>query len=449
MKAEVAPVASKADFWPRALAGHDRVTTLPLAAWAIIALLNFGSQIVLRRNLVPGEFGTCNAALGALNVMIVPLLAFTHAVAHFGEAPGDAIARDETRKAMIRSARLLATETLTWIWALCSSFLLFALLFLIGIPRFSEQFFAFLTLLMAIGGIMSWTLCQTQNRLRLWAGLAVAAALARLVTGAALASQEPWAESGLAALFLAGFITLAPAMRARESDWLARWQACRAVLNRDFLLYTAAALSVLLGLSLFANADRIAAQHGFGIPRDTNLGSVVDFDAFDAYQTAALLSRALLWGTQPLLWIWFSDRVKLSRTTPATLTFFWIYLAAVAIGIVVLSISSQPLCDLFCGHHLAALHNLTTAQLAATFVPSLALAMLPLALLQALGIFSLASRRYPECFTLGGCSLAYALILFLFGRQPGTMIACMFGTGVVSLMAVLFIGVARWGRKQP
>ena len=69
--------------------------------------------------------------------------------------------------------------------------------------------------------------------------------------------------------------------------------------------------------------------------------------------------------------------------------------------------------------------------------------------LQALGVFSLASRRYHECFVLGGCGVGYTLLLYLAGRQPQLMPAYMFGGGLVSLMVVLFVGVVRWGRKQP
>jgi hypothetical protein len=90
-----------------------------------------------------------------------------------------------------------------------------------------------------------------------------------------------------------------------------------------------------------------------------------------------------------------------------------------------------------------------TFELTSHLVPSLAATMIPLGLLQALGVFSLASRRYPECFVLGGCSVGYTLLLYLAGRQPQLMPAYMFGAGLVCLMAVLFVGVVRWGRKQP
>jgi len=75
--------------------------------------------------------------------------------------------------------------------------------------------------------------------------------------------------------------------------------------------------------------------------------------------------------------------------------------------------------------------------------------MIPLGLLQGIGMFSLASRRYPECFVFGVCSIGYAVVLYLAGRNPQIMPAYMFGGSLVSLMAVLFVGVVRWGRKQP
>jgi hypothetical protein len=167
---------------------------------------------------------------------------------------------------------------------------------------------------------------------------------------------------------------------------------------------------------------------------------MVNWARFDAYQTAGLLGRGILWGTQPLLWILFAQRAPLARTTPASLTFFWIYLGALLGGALLLGCLAKPLSAIFCG---------TDFQLTAFFVPSFAAVMIALGLLQGLGIFSLASRRYPECFVLGVFSVGYTLLLYFTGRQPQLMPVYMFGGGLVSLMAVLFVGVVRWGRKQP
>jgi hypothetical protein len=240
---------------------------------------------------------------------------------------------------------------------------------------------------------------------------------------------------------VAGFVTLTPALRARGVDMAGRLKTCRDVFDRDFLLFAGATLSVLLGIYLFTNADRIVSLGWMnrlaGRVMDPSVGTQT---GFDHYQAAGLLGRGLLWGTQPLLWILFAQRSRLDRTTPASLTFFWIYAGVLLLGAILLGFLAQPLSRLFCGPNF---------QSTARLVPSLAAAMVPLGLLQALGIFSLASRRYHECFVLGGCAAGYALLLYFAGRQPQLMPAYMFGGGLVSSMIVLFVGIVRWGRKQP
>ena len=145
----------------------------------------------------------------------------------------------------------------------------------------------------------------------------------------------------------------------------------------------------------------------------------------------------MLWGTQPLLWIFYARRGPLAKTTPAALTPFWIYLGALVGGVIALSLLSRAWA---LGGALPFLQE---------FGPTFAIVMLPLGILQGFGIFCLASRRYPECFTFGGCSVAYALMLALFGHRPEIMLPYMFGMALVSVMLVLFVGVVRWGRKQP
>jgi len=437
MNVDTLPAAKEPGLFRRGLFIYQKETGQSLAGWALIALLNFIAQIVFRRELAPGEFGTLNTALGLIGLMTVPLLAVNQAFTHYlarAHAP-----EQSARIESLRAAALLVTETFAWIWGAVSLLLMFLLVSLLDLPRFSLQLFTLLNVLIALGGLVSWAACRGGNQLRLWAWLLAAAALTRVLAGAGLAGREPWAESGLAAFLLAGFITLTPALRSREADTAMRLKACRAILDRDFLLCASATFSVLLALFLFSSADRIVAQSWFGVANNNNMG-LVNWDVFDAYQTAGLLGRALLWGTQPLLWILFAERSRVDRTRAASLTFFWIYLGALLLGAILVGCLAQPLSRLFCGSNF---------QSTAFFVPSFAAVMVPLGLLQGLGIFSLASRRYPECFVLGGCGVGYTLLLDFAGRQPQLMPAYMFGGGLVSLMVVLFVGVVRWGRKQP
>jgi hypothetical protein len=437
MKSDAASVATASGLFHRALATYQQQTGQTFALWAVVALLNLTAQIILRRELQPGEFGTLNSALGMVGLMTVPLLAVHLAFTLYLKQarPPEEMPRIEA----LRAAAFLATETFGWVWGGLSVVLIFLLLPLLDLPRFSLQLFTLMNVLVALGGILSRAICRGENRLRLWALLLLIAALSRTLVGAWLGALEPWAESGLAALLLAGFITLAPVLGGREVEPALRWQACRTALDRDFLIHAGATFSVLMGVFLFSSADRIAGQHWLGVAVNNNLG-LIDWPTFDAYQTAGLLGRSLLWGTQPLLWILFAHRSPLNRTTTASLHFFWVYLGVLVVGALLLGCLSQPLSHLFVGAHF---------QATAHFVPSFAAVMVLLGLLQGIGIFALASRRHPECFLFGACGMGYAVLLYLAGRQPQLILAYMFGSGLVALMIILFLGVVRWGRKQP
>ncbi len=436
MKGDAAPAAQGAGFVAAALASY-RENGQSLAWWALIALLNFVAQVIFRHEMRPGEFGTFNTTLGVIGLMTVPAFALHLAFTHYLARPHADTER--TRIENLRTSAFVATETFVWAWGGLCAVLVFLVLPLLDLPRFSLRLFTLMNVLVAVGGVVGNAWYERGERRRIWTILLVSAAAVRVLAGAGLASVEPWAESALAAVLIAGFITLTPALQARDTTPSARWSACRALLDRDFLLCTGATFSVLLALFLFSNADRIVAQSWFGVATNNNLG-IVNWPLFDAYQTAGLLARALLWGTQPLLWILFARRSRLAKTNAASLTFWWIYLGALFLGAIGLGFLAHPLSELFCGPNFQ-----TTAQ----FVPSLAAAMIPLGLLQGLGVFGLASRRYPECFVFGACSIGYTLLLYLTARQPQLVPAYMFGGGLVSLMAVLFIGVVRWGRKQP
>jgi hypothetical protein len=437
MNADAAPAANPSIGLRGVLSVYRKETGQSLVVWALVALCNGLLQIILRREMNAGEFGTLNTALGVIGLMIVPMQAVNAAFAfYFARAhPVDKSAAIET----LRAAAPAVTETFAWTWSAISAVAIFILLPVLHLPRFSLELFTLLNVLVALGGLVAEAISGNGRQLRLWAGLLIAAALTRLLAGAGLARLEPMAESGLAALLLAGFVTLTPALRSREIDAKTRLKACRDVLDGDFLLYAGATLSVLLGLFLFSSADRIIAQSWFGSAMNNNMG-LVNWDQFDAYQTAGLMGRSLLWGTQPLLWMLFAQRSRLEKTRAVSLTYFWIHLGALVVGAFLLVLLNQPLCRLFCGANF---------QSTALFVPTFAAVMVLLGLLQALGVFALASRRYQECFVFGACSIGYAAVLFIAGRQPQSMLPFMFGSALIALMIVLFVGVVRWGRKQP
>ena len=195
---------------------------------------------------------------------------------------------------------------------------------------------------------------------------------------------------------------------------------------------------MVLALFLFSSADRIVAQSWFGRSDNNNMGWV-DWPALDGYQTCRRLA-ALLWGTQPVAVYFFMQRSRLNHTTRASLKYFWIYLGVLLAGAVLFTLLGRPLSWLFCGGDSPLTYKL---------IPMFAIAMTLLGIVQGVGMFALASRRYPECFILGGCSIGYVLLLYIEGKQPVMMLTEMFGGALFSLLLVLFVGVVRWGRKQP
>jgi len=444
MNTAVAPAAKDAGFFRRAVQCYENQTGQPALAWLLVALANFAFQGLLyyemhsAREETQGEFGTLNAAVGIIGLWTVPLLAVHHALHFYSMRPQatGADALDET----LRSSSVTVIETTAWIWGGFCCLLTLISLPLPSLPRSSLQLFALVNVLVALGSVLGQTVCENENRHRFWISLFVAAAFARVVVASIFTAFEPWAEAGLTVSLVAGFITLAPAFRSRSVDWLARINACRAIYDRDFLLFAGAALSIFTGLYLFTNADRIVSLTWVdAVPKaSVMMGADITKSDFDTYQATGLLGRALLWGTQPLLWILYAQRARLARTTIPSLVFFWIYLGALIAGAFLLGSLTQtwgPISVLI--------------QSAPKFGPTFAAVMIPLGLLQGLGIFSLASRRYPECFVLGGCSVIYTFVLILMGRHPEFMLPYMFGASIISIMAVLFVGIVRWGRKQP
>jgi hypothetical protein len=437
MNAAAAPATPDVGFVSRSASAFKESTGQSILVWLGIAVANVAFQILLFRNLFyqsPGEFGLLTTAFGIVGLLTVPLLALLSASLLYPSSPQ--ANGPNHRLDAIRASAVTAIETAAWIWAAVCVLLIFLPSPLPSLARFPLQILALMNVLIGLGAIVGRSVCENDNP-KVWATLLIAAALVRVVLGGWLTSIEPWAEAGLTVSLLAGFITLAPALRSHEIAFHERVKACRTLLDHEFLLYAGATLSVLLGLYLFTNADRILAitWPGIGLASAPVIGPTVKPVEFDQYQAAGLLARSVLWGTQPFLWIHFAQRARLKKTTPFSLTFFWIYLAALALGALAFGGLTQS-------------HPGSSAPTGG-FGPTFAAAVIPLGFLQGIGFFSLASRRYHECFVLGGCGVAYTVVLYLFGRKPELMLPYMFGSGVVSLMIVLFVGIARWGRKQP
>jgi hypothetical protein len=411
--------------FPRALAGYHRETGRSLFFWATLALLSLATQIIFRRNLQPGEFATLNTLLAVVGLAAVPIIALRQALAHFSSGEG----MNDAREALL--------QNFTLAWAFICALAVLPALDLLELPRFSLEIWTLLNVFLALGAVFTADLFAQQGRRKTWAFLFLFAGVIQLLFVWLLTTSEPWAETGLAAGTVAGLILVAPLFR--QPRFVLKPAKARELLrDREFRRYLIATCCIVVGTFLFTNADRIVAQAWFGEPVDNNMG-VVHWGLFDGYQTAGLLGRSLLWGTQPILLLLLARRAGQKHTAADVRKLCWFYLGTLVIGAIFLHQLTQPLSRLFGG---------ANQDITAYFIPGFAFAMIPLGLLQGLGVFALASRRYPECFTFGAASLAYTLLLALVGT-PQLIQSYMFGGGLVALFLLLFLGVVRWGRIQP
>jgi hypothetical protein len=408
----------------------------------VIAALTVLTQIVLRRELAPGEFGTVNALFGLALVLLVPFAALS------------AVLRRELNAANASNLYLPLLNRSALGWSLICLVVLFVALPPMKLPRVSLQFFMLTTVgagLLAICG-------RPATPARWCAFIGSGAALLRLVASGWFGMEWPSAESGLGALLLAGLLAGLPALRDQpDTPITGAWKTFR-----PSLVPALAAISVALALALFTNADRIAAQPNLGaadpgamvnMPTDAAGNALVDYGKFDAYQAAGLCDRWILWGLLPMLALHYAQRSGLKRTTYASLRWFWIYLGALLFGMLCLVYSGNFADYLFnppfqgvTFHTRPPVHSYGQI---GVLLPQLSVAFFLLGLLQGIAIFTLASRRYVECFVLAACSLAYTAFVFHAGHQAQLLPGVMAGGALISLMLVLFVGVVRYARTHP
>ncbi len=190
---KVAPVKSSAPV--STLAHFESETGLSLPFWLAIAFLNFLAQIIFRRELAPGAFGTLNTALAVAGLFLVPALALQQAFAQYLKRTH--IPERRERLQLLRDAAPEVVQDFCWFGAIASFVLLPVLLPLLGLRHFSTCLLTILYVAVAIISVGSASICQAKNQLRFWFWLFASAAFIRVVLGAVLAWWEPSATGAL------------------------------------------------------------------------------------------------------------------------------------------------------------------------------------------------------------------------------------------------------------
>lgn len=399
-----------------------------LQSGAILAMVGFltqgihyGFQMIVSPLLArtDGEFGRMTSTIIFIGYLGLPLTIATQAVTHY-------IARfhfsgeDARLHALLAGCRKFLLH-ITIFGSVVAILLVKPLGHYFGIPRTSLTLIA---LVCVLGGLWSSyvvAICQGLGWFKRLALIGLLAAVLRVAFGLPVTLEWPVAESAV----LASVVMLLPNLilifwkkefpkpvGAAESPW-----------NREFVQFVIVSAACMLGSSCFSTADQLVASKYFTDSYPVPL---------DAYSAAGVLARALPTTAGPLLVVLFTHRSgrKHHDGLGDQLKLFGLYALGLIFGAVMLYLLRN-----FCLH---LLHR--DKPLAAGMVGHLATTMVFAGLIQALGMWSLASRWLKVSLLYGVLGLAYWLTLLCTGLTPPDLLHVM----PIALGVALAIMLVAW-----
>ena len=377
---------------------------LSLASF-VAGLGNFVFQAIIGHQLkASGEYGLVNTTLGYVGLLSLPLAIATTAITHY-------IARFNYHGDDARLQGLLA-GCRTFLFRLTLAGSLLALVLAKPLSDFLHYrpgltFAALACVLAGLWGGLATALCQGLSWFKRLALIGLLGVGLRLAFGGLVAVQFPAAE----------WAVLASAVAALANLILLYW--------RKDLVRPAEPASPW---DCFTQGDLLVAQRFFSGPD------------LDAYTSAGIFARALPMTVGPLLVVLFTHR-STAHTGGALreqLKLIGLYAAGLICGLIGLLLM-KTFCLKIIGRN--------TPE-AAAMVGPLATTMVAVGLLQALGMWALASRWVKISLLYGALGLAYWLTLFAFGKSPNELLFVMppaAGTAFVVLF-VMWLGAMRAGK---
>ncbi|HZF00688.1 MAG TPA: hypothetical protein VE344_02220 [Methylomirabilota bacterium] len=366
----------------------------------LTGLGNFGFQAIIGRQLKEsGQFGLTNTTLGFVQLLGLPMsfaiIAVTHYIARFHFSGDDA--------------------RLQGLFAGCRKFLfhltiggsISAVLLLKPLSDFFHfppglMLAALCCVLMGFWGAFATALCQGLGWFKRLAFIGFFAVCLRLMFGGLVTIKIPTAETAVLAsafMLLSNLILLFWRKDlARKAEPVSPW-------NAEFVQYLIVAAAFAGGTYCFTQGDLLVAQRYFLHAE------------LDPYTAAGVFARALPITVGPMLTVLFTHRSSQHhgdalREQLKLLGLYTLGLGCGAVGLLMLRI--------FC---LTLLHKYTPE--AANMIMPLAITMLSVGLLQALGMWSLASRWIKISLLYGALGLAYWLALLTFGKSPESLLHIM------------------------
>jgi O-antigen/teichoic acid export membrane protein len=371
------------------------------------------------RQLDRGEFGLVNSTLSFIGLLGLPLLiattAVTHYIARFNFSGDDA----RLQGLLAGCRRFLFHLTLAGSFA--AIVLVKPLSNFFHFPRATLMLVALGCVLAGLWGSFATALCQGLAWFKRLAFIGLLAVIVRILFGWLTTKSWPLAELAVlasAVMFLAN-VTLffwRKDFPRGSGTVVSPWTG-------EFVQFLIVSAACLFSNYCFVQSDLLVAQRYFS---GTELGN---------YSAAGLLARALPMTVAPLLTVLFTHRSGQAHgdSLPEQLKLLGLYAVSLVLGAIVIFELRDFLVKLIFGK---------PAPAAAEMIGRFVITMVFVGLLQALALWSLASRWIKISLLYGVLGLSYWVILLFFGRSPTGLLHVMPLTAGAAFAAVLLIWLA-------
>ena len=373
------------------------------AASFIVGLGNLAFQSVIGHHLkTPGEYGLVNSALGLYALLALPGTIATQAVTHY-------IARfnftgDDTRLHGLLAGCHRFLLRLTFFGSVLATILIVPLGRFFHIPRTSVVIIVLICVLAGLWSGFATALCQGLGWFKRLALMSILTVVIRLSWGGLVVWKFPTAEWAVMATAVSMISFAILLFWKKDFAWssvaISPW-------DREFVFFLIVAAALTGGTYCFSQGDLLVGQRYFAKTE------------MDAYSSAGVLARALSMTVAPLLTILFTHRSAAHahsgddlREQFKLLGLYGIGLAGGATGLLLLR-----------GSLLTLIGRNTPG--ASEMVAPFAWTMVFVGLIQALGMWSLASRWLKVSLLYGFLGVIYWAILLVWGRTPQAMLLIM------------------------
>jgi hypothetical protein len=395
----------------------------------LASLIHYIFQIKISRELdqTSGEFGLMNNTITLIGFLGLPLTIATQAVAHYiarFHFSGD----DERLHGLLAGCRKFLFH-ITVAGSVAAVVLVKPLGDYFHIPRAALTLIALLCVLGNLWCSYVSALCQGLGWFKRLALIGLLAAVARLAfawPATAISPIAEWAVLASVAMMLPNLILFfwRHEFPRRTDTAISPWDA-------EFVQFVVVSTAWAIGTNFFSKGDTLVAQRHFSA------------DARDAYSAAETLAVALVTAVGPLLTVLFTHRSSRQHHHGDALWDQLKLIGLYAAGLVTGGICLYTLRG-FC---LQLFHRNTPEAVA--MIGRLSVSMVFVGLLQALGMWSLASRWIKLSLLYGVLGMAYWGGMLVIGQTPSTLLDAMpVATGLAFFVLFTFWIVAMRRQKS-